>query len=148
MVNGFIRGTTATFQFNLPYAHIDLEWARITFWQTGNGGPCLQRPLPIVKVLEECERCEDDMIIFVTLTEEETLRFSDRLHAKVQFRAQAKDGTTFANELALVRVYPVAPDGTTGDDMIPTSDWEWVVVDGGSPVATKWDWIVLDGGTI
>ena len=44
--------------------------------------------------------------LHVSLTAEETLRFSDKSKARVQLRAQQKDNTVFASHQQLISVYP------------------------------------------
>lgn len=129
-----IRGTTAQFRFKLPYAKQDLLWATMKFWQPGNDGTPLA-PLPITKRLEHCSAPEDSYELCVNLTAEETLRFSDKLKARVQLRAQTLDGTTFASRETLVSVYPINDDITTDDPTLPDPDsMGLIILDGKSIV--------------
>lgn len=64
--------------------------------------------------------------LHISLTAEETLRFSDKFKAKVQLRAQQKDSTVFASHQQLITVYPndivedipTLPDDEDGDGLI------------------------------
>ncbi len=126
-----VRGTTAQFQFKLPYNYSDLSLAKIVFWQPGNDGPSKERPLPIVKVLQQCSTSGNPNEIFITLSEEETLRFSEKTKAYVQLLAKSKDGNTFASKKEVITVYPVHDDNILGDEVLPTpTDDGWVILDG------------------
>ena len=129
-----IRGTTAQFRFKLPYTKGELGWATIKFWQPNNNGT-ITAPLPITKRLADCSGADDEKELCVTLTAEETTRFSDRFKAKVQLRAQrSKDGVVFASEEESITVYPINDDILTDDPTMPSENEE--------------GWIILDGGTI
>ena len=130
-----IRGTTAQFKFKLPYNIGDLDVVKITFWQNGYSGPDKSRPLPIVKILEQCSQSDIDELT-VILNKEETLRFIDDRKAYVQFRGKTIDGTAFASKQEIITVYPVHDDSILEDDIIPTPNPE---ADG---------IIILDGSTI
>ena len=129
-----IRGTTAQFKFNLTYALGDLQWVVMQFWQPGNNGTT-DNPLPIIKKRTTLSGTSTELL--VTLTSEETLRFTDKLKARVQLRAQTKTGLIFASHQELVTVYPL-PGSLITDEVIqdPTDDGyddDWtVVLDGGS----------------
>ncbi len=128
-----IRGTNAQFKFNIPYNCSDLNLVKITFWQPGNKGISTDRPLPIVKVLSQCNITSKPNEIAVTLTQEETLRFSDATKAYVQLRATCRDGTTFASKQEQITVYPVYDDTILGDDIMPSpGDDGWIILDGGT----------------
>ena len=68
----------------------------------------------------------------ITLSPMETARFSDKLKARVQLRANANDGVTFASKEQLITVYPM-PD----DVILENPDWNeenevgYVMLDGG-----------------
>lgn len=126
-----VRGTTAQFQFKLPYNYSDLSLAKIVFWQPGNDGPNEMRPLPIVKILDQCSASDDPNEIYITLTEEETLRFSEKSKAYVQLKAKCIDGNTFASKKEIITVYPVYDDSVLEDEILPTpSDDGWIILDG------------------
>ena len=126
-----VRGTTAQFKFKLPYNYSDLSLAKIVFWQPGNNGPSETRPLPIVKVLNQCSVFNNSNEISITLTEEETLRFSEKSKAYVQLKAKCIDGNTFASKKEVITIYPVYDDNILEDEILPTpSDDGWVVLDG------------------
>jgi hypothetical protein len=129
-----IRGTTAQFKFDLPYAVDTLITARITFWQEGNGGPSQSRPLPIIKTLEQCDEFTSQYELYVTLNSEETLRFSDRRKAYVQLEARTIDGIKFDSKRRTVTVYPAPDDSILDDDIIPSPgpDNDFIILDGHS----------------
>jgi hypothetical protein len=122
-----IRGTTAQFKFKLPYTLENLQWAKMQFWQPGNNGTP-EAPLPIVK--RKTDLSGDSKELLVSLTSHETLRFTDKLKAKVQLRAQHIDGTVFASLPEFVTVYPL-PDHLVDEPILPEEDEDgWVVLDG------------------
>lgn len=123
-----IRGTTAQFKFKLPYAKSELIWATIKFWQQDNPNPYL----PITKKLEHCDSPEDSMELCVSLTADETIRFSEKRKAKVQIRAQhMQSGTIFGSRPQLITVYPMNDEILEEDPMLPAENEEgWIVFDG------------------
>lgn len=124
-----IIGTTAQFKFHIPYAIGDLQWVVMQFWQPGNSGTT-DAPLPIVK--RKTELSGDSKELLVSLTPHETLRFTDKLKAKVQLRAQHSNGTVFASHQESIPVYPL-PNDLIKEDILPSvNDDGWVVLDGGS----------------
>lgn len=124
-----IRGTTAQFKFKLPYAKNQLQWVTMKFWQPGNDGTT-EAPLPIIKKKEHCDASDDSKELSVSLTSEETLRFTDRYKAKVQMRAQHTSGLVFASKEKVVTVYPLDGD-LTQDAILPgETDDGWIVLDG------------------
>lgn len=126
-----VRGTNAQFKFKLPYPYSDLGIVKIVFWQPGNSGPNASRPLPIVKILNQCTQGDDPCELSVTLNQEETLRFSDKTKAYVQLRASSKDGNAFASRQEQLTVYPLYDDSILGEDLLPTpSDDGWIILDG------------------
>lgn len=132
-----IRGTTAQFKFKLPCTKDELSWVTIKFWQRGNTGT-VEAPLPITKELEHCDSPDGSTELYVSLTAEETMRFSDKRKAHVQLRAQhATNGTIFGTRAQLVSVYPMGDDVSGGDSILPTPNADgWVVLDG-QPIITK-----------
>lgn len=122
-----IRGTTAQYKFKLPCTKDELVWATIKFWQSGNSGTT-DAPLPITKRLYHCSSPGDSHELCVSLAPEETMRFSEKLRAQMQFRAQRDDGTVFGNRTKYIVVYPMHDDildedesmlpGTNGDDLV------------------------------
>ena len=125
------RGTTAYFKFIMPYPH--LQSAKVVFWQNYNNGPSDSRPLPITKVLAQCS--QNDYELRVSLTPEETLRFSDKRRAYVQLMATSSDGLRFASRQQMFTVYPVRDEDTGDDNVLPTPDNSGLVIlDGGQIV--------------
>ena len=126
-----IRGTNAQFKFKLPYNFLELDKVKITFWQPNNNGPDSNRPLPIVKVLEQCSGTNIPNELSVTLNQEETLRFVEDHKAYVQLRATTIDGIPIASREKLITVYPVYDDSILDDEILPTPDYDgWIFLDG------------------
>lgn len=126
-----IRGTNAQFKFKLPYDKDELEWVTIKFWQSGN----TNKYLPILKNKSNCEVSEDLKEWCVSLTAEETAKFSDKYKAKMQIRAlHGSSGTIFGSHTKLITVYPMS------DDIIDENP--------SMPVPTVNDYIILDGEPI
>lgn len=113
-----IRGTNAQFKFKLPYRKEELLWVTIKFWQSGNDTPLL----PITKKLEQCGGPSNSTELYVSLTSEETMRFSEKYKAKVQLRSQHMDGTIFGSHTQLITVYPMNDDILEEDPNIPIPD--------------------------
>lgn len=122
-----IRGTTAQFKFKIPYTKSELSWVTIKFWQPNNPSELL----PITKSLEHCDGPEDSTELYVSLTAEETSRFLEKYKAKVQLRAQSKDGTIFGCSPKLISVYPMRDDIIDANpELPPENDEGWVIFDG------------------
>lgn len=126
-----IRGTTAQFKFKLPYKFSELNLVKVVFWQPGNDGPDVTRPLPIVKTKDYCSQGENEYELTVTLNVEETLRFSDESKAYTQLSATSIEGTRFASKEQKISVYPIYDDSILGDVIIPTpSNDGFIILDG------------------
>lgn len=136
-----IRGTNAQFKFKLPYKYYELSMVQITFWQSNNNGPSIDRPLPIVKILEQCSPSNIANELWVTLNQEETLRFEDDRKAYVQLRGTTVDGIPFASKQQTVTVYPIYDDSIL-DDVTPTP------TPTPTPNPDSDNWIMLDGSSI
>lgn len=68
--------------------------------------------------------------LYVSLTAEETMRFSDKHKAKMQFRAKRlSDGRIFSCKTRFITVYPINDD-LLEDDILPTGDEGWIILDG------------------
>lgn len=129
-----IKGTTAQFNFKLPCTKAELLWATMTVGQRGNSGTT-SAPLPIIKRKIDCSEPDTSNKLCFSLNALETMRFSEKMKAYVQFRAQRNDGTVFGNRTKYVSVYPMSDDILDQDvPMLPESSGE--------------DLIVLDAGTI
>lgn len=132
-----VRGTTAQFKFSLPYNYEDISIVKVVFWQPGNNGTTTA-PMPIYKTLssQDIKECCDPSRpkeLVITLSQSETLRFSDKVKAYVQLSATC--GTIrFASKQEMITVYPIYDDSILGDDITPTpgggSDDEWIALDG------------------
>ena len=121
-----IRGTTAQFKFEIPYAKSELYWATMSFWQPGNNNLST-----IIKNLSHCEGSDDSHELYVSLTVPETLQFSEKYKGKVQFRAQCIDGTVFGSRPKLFTVYPMQDEVVEEYPELPAVQNHWVVFDGG-----------------
>lgn len=71
----------------------------------------------------------------IILQPDETIRFSDKMKARVQMRAQHISGTVVPTRMEYITVYPMYGD-LAEDDF------------GGSTVTNQDGWIILDGETI
>ncbi len=122
-----IRGVTAQFKFKLPYTKSELAWATIKFSQDRN-----HNFVPITKRLPHCDAPDDSQELFVSLTPEETARFSDKYKAEVQLRAKcATNGTIFGCRQRVISVYPMRDDIIEDDtDMPAANDEGWIILDG------------------
>ena len=123
-----IKGSNTQFNFILPCAVSDITMAQITFWQDGYFGPASNRPLPLVKVLGQCTLTEDPKELCVTLNQEETLRFSEDRKAYVQLKAITNDDVAYASKKRIITVYPVYDDNILDDDIIPTPDFDGLII--------------------
>ena len=123
-----IRGTNAQFKFRLPYNCSEIEVVKIVFWQPENDGPSPDRPLPIIKILEQCSFTNIPNELTVTLNQEETLRFVDNRKAYVQLRATTFDGVPIASQQQLITVYPIYDDTILEDEVLPTPDYTGLVL--------------------
>lgn len=113
-----IRGTTAQFKFKLPYPTWEFQDAVMTFWQPSN--PNFGEP--IKKKLEHCDSFNSTSELCVSLSAEETARFSDRFKAKVQLRAlHVASGTIIGCTPQIVPVYPMF-DALIKEELAPTTD--------------------------
>jgi hypothetical protein len=144
-----IRGADAQFNFNIPYPCSDLEFVKIVFWQPENKGLSADRPLPIMKVLEQCFTTDKPKQLSVILDREETLRFSDKRKAYTQLRGTTKDGITFGSKQTIITVYPTLDDSLLDDLTLPTPTNDYIYFDGESvTVASDEEIIQMDGNRI
>lgn len=126
-----VRGTTAQFKFKLPYNVCDIGSVTIVFWQENYNGPDDTRPLPIIKVLEQCGQTGAPDELTISLTKEETLRFTDERKGCVQLHGEAIDGVAFASQQENFTVYPIYGN----IDPVPSPNTDGVIIlDGGSIV--------------
>ena len=123
-----IRGTTAQFKFKLPYPKGELAWATIKFWQPSNPNSFT----PITKKLTHCDGPDDAQELCVSLTVDETMKFSEKYKGKVQLRAQHADsGTVFGCRPTLFTVYPMLDEIVEEDPTLPAPNEDgWVILDG------------------
>ena len=130
-----IRGGHVEFRWKLPYNFGDLATAQIYFWQDGYNGPSSDRPLPILKILEQCREGSTPTELSVVLHQEETLRFTDKRKMRAQLRAVTLSGIPIVSPERLFTVYPSYDDAILDDEIWPTPDYNgWVRFDGGSVI--------------
>ena len=72
----------------------------------------------------------------IMLDPTETIRFSDKIKARVQMRAQHKSGIVIPTHMEYITVYPINDDLASDD------------LGGGGTIADDSGWVVLDGGAI
>ena len=134
-----IRGTTAQFKFKLPYEVSEISWVIIKFWQPENTNPFL----PITKELKHCVFSSDPKELRVSLTADETLRFSEERKAKVQIKGKHLfSDTVFGSRQQLISVYPMNEEPSTEDPTLPPVD------DPSLPPENEYGWIIFDGKTV
>lgn len=121
-----IRGTTAQFKFKLPYHQADqLDWITIKFWQKEN-------TTSVIKTKSECSTTDNPNEICVSLSPDQTAKFSEKYKGRVQLMAQPKDGAQFGSRQQLFTVYPnelISNDPTPEPDVPPT-EGGWIILDG------------------
>lgn len=132
-----IRGGNCEFRFNLPYNFSDLITAQIYFWQDGYNGPSNDRPLPILKILEQCRQGSKPTELSVILHQEETLRFTDKRKARAQLRAVTSTGTPIISKEQLFTVYPSYDDTVLDEDVWPTPDYNGLVLLDGESIVQE-----------
>lgn len=132
-----IRGTNAQFKFNLPYDLSEVASVKIIFWQRDYNGPDPGRPLPITKILQQCSTTDNPRELSVTLTQEETLRFTDEHKAYVQLRGLTTEDVPFASKIKQLTVYPVYDDSLFGDIILPTPSYDGLIVLDGHRIEEK-----------
>ena len=123
-----IRGTTDTFRFKFPCDCSDIKSVKIVLWQEGNIGPARNRPLPIVKTHSDCLFNNDNQEAHIVLSQEETLRFSDKRKGKIQIRSQTHSGLCIGSKQTLFSVYPIYDDEIIGDIVLPTPGVEDLII--------------------
>ena len=139
-----IRGTTAGFNFTLPYPLKKLARVTVTFWQDGYKGIDDYHRLPIIKEITDFSDSDDSTQLTVTLTASETKRFTDKLKARVQLVARTRaiinsetgeelePSVRFASRINLITVHPISDDiiDDNPGDIAPTNEEGWVILDG------------------
>ncbi len=89
-----IRATTPTFIFRLPIDCSKITKAEVTLSQSGEN--------KLTKQTEDC--LMNDKKLTVTLSQEETLLFSDKADVQTQLRILTSDGKVFASQVFSVPV--------------------------------------------
>lgn len=144
-----IRGTAAQFKFKLPYSMGEIDWIIIEFWQSHNPN----KLLPIIKTKNECSQTQNKNEISVSLTAEETAKFSDKYKARFQLRAQPVFGAPFGCRERLIPVYSMSDDiidDPTVTPPIPPEEEELFIFDSGIVIEVPGEGkqTTLDGGSI
>lgn len=98
---GTIRGTTPTYVFSLPFNVSTLANCEIYFSQ--------EDELLITKELADCDA--SGTTLSVTLTQADTLLFSDEERLQIQARFLYNDGTVEATSVSKKRVGQILKDG-------------------------------------
>lgn len=94
------RGTTPTFTVTCDE---DLSDYKIDL--------TLKQGATELTITPECEATADGCVLSVTLTQEQTLMFSDRLKANMQIRAVNSAGNAIASNIMYVDVGKILKDG-------------------------------------
>lgn len=95
------RGTTPTHTFQLPVDAATLEEVKIIYAQSGKE--------VLTKYKEDCSA--NGTAVSVTLTQEETLKFSACSPCQIQVRALTADGEAMASDIIEIKVYPILDSG-------------------------------------
>lgn len=103
-----IRGACEQFKFKIPYMFQELSKVEITFRQKKSNGTTVT----ITKNKSNCQAVPTSKIIYVTLNQQETLRFSTDTKAEVQWRALTTTGTVFSSRIKKETVYPTLSETT------------------------------------
>lgn len=149
-----IRGASDVFRFALPCKCSDLKNIKFVCGQTNNSGPSAGRPLPIVKVLSQCQTENNPPCLIVRLNQEETLRFSDKRKAYFQLIGETNSGTPVICRKQYVTVYPIVDDTVFDSDAIlptPVPGEDWIYLDGGAVSSTGQadeELVQLDGAAV
>lgn len=135
-----IRGTTATFKFNLPHKLKYIREANVVFWQdnyTGNpsGSLPLYKHYEPANTITEGDPSGEKNELIVVLTSAETVLFTDKLKLRVQIKAinNAYDNvepTAFGSFEQLFTVYPLMGEIAGGfPEDLPVND-EYIILSG------------------
>ena len=95
------RGTTPTHTFNLPEDFTTLEELKIVYAQSGKE--------ILTKYKQDC--APRGTSVSVTLTQEETLKFSACSPCQIQLRALTATGQALASEIMEIKVLPILDNG-------------------------------------
>jgi hypothetical protein len=139
-----VRGTTASFKFELPYTIGEIRRIKVKFWQKDYKGT-FAHPLPIIKELTTFSEPSDSKELVITLTAAETAGFTDKLKGIVQLVGTTNTtideitgeeiwGDRFASHQQLFTVYPLDDSivDQSPDDTAPVDGDGWTILDGGN----------------
>lgn len=135
-----IRGTTATFKFDLPHKLKYIREAKVVFWQdnyTGNpsGSLPLRKDYEPANTIAEGDPVGEKKELVVVLTSAETMLFTDQLKLRVQMRAINNpydnfEPTAFGSHTELFTVYPLMNEIADGfPEDLPVTDG-YITLDG------------------
>lgn len=91
------RGTTPTHTFQFPIDTSELEEIKVTYAQN--------KKTILSKYMKDCTLSGTSVVI--TLTQEETLKFSEFAPYQIQVRALTKDGQAMGSEIITRKVLPI-----------------------------------------
>jgi hypothetical protein len=124
------QGTYVQFTFDLSCNYSDLKSVEIIFWQENYNGLSSDRPLPITKTLQQCNQGDKSNQLVVTLSREETLRFSDERKAYMSLTAILQNDKKIASYKNIIAVYPTH-NNLMEDNTLPTPTYDgWIYLDG------------------
>lgn len=95
------RGTTPTHTFQLPDHPGDLAEVKIIYAQN--------EKVILTKKKSDCSI--SGKTVSVTLTQEETLKFSACYPCQIQVRVLVADGVAMASDVIEIKVYPILDNG-------------------------------------
>ena len=98
-----IRGTTPTLRFKIPYTEEQIQLGYITFSRKGE--VFLDVPFSDNRVLVE------NYAIYITFTQEDTLRFNSRTVYSVQLRILLQDDIAVASNIITIPVDSILKNG-------------------------------------
>lgn len=96
-----IRGTTPTLEFSLPFEVASLSALYVTFKQLGR--------TVVEKQLKDCRY--DGKVLYVDLTQNDTLSFTAGQQVDMQIRAKFTSGKVVASEIMTTSVQRVLKGG-------------------------------------
>jgi hypothetical protein len=133
-------GAGASLKYNSATRELTIDSLTLT--------PNIIEDVDDITALTFIHEMNDSKELYVTLTAEETRRFSDRHKAKMQLRGKLKsNGVVFGCKPRLLTVYPINDD-LVDDTYDSALDNGWVTIGGGSITTSDGELIALDSGSI
>lgn len=99
-----IRGTTPTLRFKIPYTEEQIQLGYLTFSRGGN--VFLDIPLTDERISIE------NYYIYLTLSQEDTLRFNSRAVYSIQIRLLLEDDIAVASNIMTIPISAILKNGT------------------------------------